>query len=287
MKNVQPASTTTLERRTHRLPRPQGVMVVDEWVARQPSGVDPIVLIHGWGGTGRYWHASAEKLAETARVIVPDLPGTGRSQPVANAQDMYDQVEALVFMLDALNLKRVQLVGHSMGGAMSLLLSADHPERVSRAVLTSLALFMTKEQEQLYSFVIKTFSLMIKVRPPWMTNVPGAAQFMAKEYFYRVPKDKQILRDGLEDYLSLDEGTAMACARNATDQAIKDAAKKVNMPMMLIIGREDKRTPNENADFTAETIGDCSVRWISACGHLPMVEKPHEYMRLLRGFLDL
>lgn len=284
--STQPAPNV-ITRTTHRLPRPQGVMVVDEWQPSIPSASDPILLIHGWGGTGRYWKHTAEILATTNRVIVPDLPGTGRSQPVIRSQDMYDQVDALIFMLDALKLKRVQLVGHSMGGAMSVLLTAKQPERVSRAVLTCLTFFMNAQQEQLYRMVIRTFSLMIKFRPHWMANMPGAAQFMAKEYFYRIPDDHQLLREGLEDYLTLDEGTAMACARNATDQAIKDAGAAVDVPTMLIIAKQDTRTPLENVNFTAEILSGSTVRWIDKCGHLPMVEKPDEYMRLLRDFLDL
>lgn len=76
-------------------------------------------------------------------MIVPDLPGTGRSLPVRQTRNMRDQVDTLVELLDTLGLDRVQVVGHSMGGAMALLLADRQPQRVTRLVLTSTCFFST------------------------------------------------------------------------------------------------------------------------------------------------
>ena len=128
-------SSVQQEQRTLTLARPHGPLVVDIWEPRFPAApalpnpeasarlateAPSILLIHGWGNAGGYWRDTALQLAATARVIVPDLPGTGRSLPVRTPQTMFDQVATLVDLLDILELKRVQVVGHSMGGGDGL-----------------------------------------------------------------------------------------------------------------------------------------------------------------------
>lgn len=281
------SSPTIASRRTQQIERPCGPFVFDIWDAVQPSGAAPILLLHGWGGTGSYWEETARFLAQTTQVIVPDLPGTGRSQPVYRAQNMYDQVESIGVLLDELGLDNVQIVGHSMGGAMAVLLTAQMPQRVERLVLTSVTFFMTKAQENIYHEVMRFFKVSIRFRPDWLASVPGVSNMMAKQYFHRLPSDKAVLQRGLRDYLELDGPTALACAMNATDSKILEAGEQVTAPTLMIVSRQDNMMPLENVEYTADIIGDCQVRWIESCGHLPMVEKPATYQTYLRDFLNL
>ena len=284
-------STSTMPqgqvKKTHTLDYAQSPLVVDVWEPKNPSHATPILLVHGWGGTGTYWQDTAAELAQTVTVIVPDLPGTGRSQPVTTAQNLYDQVNAIQFVVDALELDTVQLVGHSMGGAMSVLLAARNPQLVERLVLTSLTFFMNKAQERVYEMVMRTFKVTINFRPSWLAKVPGVPKMMARHYFYNVPDNHQLLQSGLLDYLTLDAGTALACAQNATDAAIKEAGATIQAPTLMICARQDEMMPLQNVDFTQDIIPDCRVRWIENCGHLPMVEKPDAYMAILKDFLVL
>lgn len=272
---------------THRLKRAYGTLVVDEWAARAPSGEAPILLVHGWGGTGTYWHETAEALSQTVRVIVPDLPGTGRSQPTKPPRDMYDQVATLVELLDHFELDHVQIVGHSMGGAMAILLADQCPERVDRIVLASLTFFKTERQKQVYRNVMSGFRVFLRLRAGWMASIPGGTRMMAQHYFYRVPTENPLLKRGLRDFLELDTGTATRCADDAADDSIPEAGARLQMPVLLIACRQDHMMPMENVDFTYDTIPDCDVRWIEECGHLPMIEKTGEFLSNLKVFLHL
>ncbi|MEO0562086.1 MAG: alpha/beta fold hydrolase, partial [Chloroflexota bacterium] len=274
-------------KRTYTFERDHGPFVVDVWDARNPTANTPVMLVHGWGGTGTYWRDTAFDLSRTVKVIVPDLPGTGRSLPIHVAHDMYDQVDALEWLLDELDLERVQLVGHSMGGAMSILLTERQPRRVERVHISSMSFFASENQKRIYKAVMAAYRFTMPFRPNWLASVPYTAQIMANGYFYNIPQDEELLQAGLRDYLNLDGPTAMACARNATDDFITEAGARIDVPVMLVAPRFDHANPTENFERTAALIPNCQLVWIEDSGHLPMVEKPSEFMATLTAFLNV
>jgi pimeloyl-ACP methyl ester carboxylesterase len=127
----------------------------------------------------------------------------------------------------------------------------------------------------------------MRFRPGWLADMPGFARIAAQRYFYRMPDDPALLRQGLMEYLHLDYDTAVACANNASDSAIPAAGAQVRVPTLLIACRQDEVMPVENVDYTSRVIPRCQVRWIEECGHLPMVEKTDEYLAILQEFLDI
>jgi pimeloyl-ACP methyl ester carboxylesterase len=271
---------------TYTLNHANGPLVVDVWEPLTPTTNLPILLIHGWGGSGSYWKFTAQALSDQTKVIVPDLLGTGRSQPVGQAQNMFDQVASLSFILDQLQIEQVQVIGHSMGSAMGLLLAVKEPARVERLVLTSLCFFMTETEEQIFKAAMLMFKLAFGFRHTRLAALPIFSRMMASRYFYRIPKDSKLVEQGYQDYLTLDAATAVACANNATDPAIEQAGATIQVPTLLIACRQDQVMPVKNVDYTASVIPNCEVRWIEQCGHIPMVEKPKEYAAIVRNFLQ-
>ncbi|MBK8987090.1 MAG: alpha/beta hydrolase [Chloroflexi bacterium] len=282
-----PPTAVKIRKRTLTLDHPQGPLVVDMWEPLQPTENVPILLVHGWGGSGSYWQLTAQALGKSTQVIVPDLLGTGRSQPVRKAQNMFDQVESLAFILDHFKIDRVQLVGHSMGSAMALLLTEAYPERIDRLILTSLCFFMTETEAQIFKAAMFMFRFAFGFRHTRLAALPMFSKMMARRYFYRVPKDNKLVQQGFVDFMELDAATAIACANNATSPAIEAAGAKIQIPTLLIPCRQDQVMPVANVGYTASIIPNCQIRWIDKCGHLPMVEKPQEYHTIVRDFLQL
>ena len=287
----QPSSVSSVApptvKRTLTFDRPYGPLVVDVWEARRPSGVPPVLLLHGWGGSSFYWEGVARALSATATVIVPDFPGAGRSMPVRQTLDLYDQVDVVRQLLDDLGVDKVQVVGHSMGGAIAMLLGAAQPQRITRLIMVSVCLFANRTQQAVYRSVKRVSYLMMSLRHPVMADLPLFPKFAAQRYFFRVPNDPNLLRQGMLDYVLMDRDTAIACANAACDDEIPQAASQLQCPTLLVVCRQDEVTPSQNVDYTARTIPDCTVRWIEECGHLPMLEKADEFLGIARGFLML
>lgn len=110
-----------------------GVRVVE---SGPPEG-ECVVLLHGWGCSAYLFHAIVPTLTAAGfRVMVPDLKGHGLSdKPLDRAGYHVSAMTAhVVEILDALELGRTTLVGHSMGGAIALRLALDHPERIQAVI---------------------------------------------------------------------------------------------------------------------------------------------------------
>ena len=95
----------------------------------------PVVLLHGLVGSGVFWGAAYDGLAERHRLIVPDLLGFGASDRPNAGYGPDDHVQALIDCLDALDLREpVALGAHSLGCLVALRLAATHPDRVAGIV---------------------------------------------------------------------------------------------------------------------------------------------------------
>jgi 3-oxoadipate enol-lactonase len=101
-------------------------------------GAPPLVLLHGLGEGSADWDGVAPAFARHWRVYAPDLRGHGRSDRPGDYSVELMEADVLGF-LDAMELDRVDLIGHSMGGLVGYLLAGDHPQRVGRLILEEVA----------------------------------------------------------------------------------------------------------------------------------------------------
>src|SRR4051794_35478453 len=105
---------------------------VHTWLAGRG---EPVVLVHGFGVSGRYMLPLAQALADRFSVFTPELPGFGRSERPRVPLDIGQLAEALCGCLDALGLARPALVANSLGCQVVTELAARRPERAGRLVL--------------------------------------------------------------------------------------------------------------------------------------------------------
>jgi pimeloyl-ACP methyl ester carboxylesterase len=97
-----------------------------------------VVLVHGLGGNLRNFYAIVDRLAATCRVVAVDRPGCGYSKMISGAHPaLRAQARIIARFCGKLGLNRALLVGHSLGGALSLALALDHPDCVGALVLIS------------------------------------------------------------------------------------------------------------------------------------------------------
>src|SRR5438105_12724326 len=91
----------------------------------------PLVLVHGLGGSAANWCELAPLLAPSHRVLIPDLPGHGGSDPVRGALGLEPYVERIAALMEHEGALPAPVVGHSLGGLVAVRLALRRPEAVS------------------------------------------------------------------------------------------------------------------------------------------------------------
>jgi pimeloyl-ACP methyl ester carboxylesterase len=124
------AQTLELEERT--------ALVDDKRIAYRVGGEGPpLLLIHGFTVTGHQWDAFLDEFAAHFRVIVPDLPGHGRSDEVAGTFRYLEAARSMWGLLDALGIERASGIGHSAGASILIHMAVQEPTRLERMVLVA------------------------------------------------------------------------------------------------------------------------------------------------------
>ncbi|MBX0328979.1 alpha/beta hydrolase [Oscillochloris sp. ZM17-4] len=246
----------------------------------------PLLLIHGWGGSSRYWRGTLAALGHSHDVIAPDLPGFGESPPLAGHMDSHRIADLVLAFADQLGLEQFDLNGHSFSAGVATYVAARHPERVRRLVLTSYSTFRNEFERRVVDQIHRVLSLWMSLRRPWMADQRLFYRAVSSRFFYRLPKDDAVLRESFADFLKMDKRTALESASSAGDPAINPALTQVRAPTLIIGARQDSIMPPAGTPHAAKLVPDSRLVWIERCGHLPMIERPDIYHQLLAEFLD-
>ena len=249
----------------------------------------PIVLLHGIGldAAGVSWKHLLPQLARENRVFAPDLPGHGESDTPDVAYTTSYYRETLRAFLAALDIESVRLVGISMGGALALGHALDGG-RVERLVL------------------VDSYGLGRDV--PWrpggygLLRVPGSDQFLSAGFGLNpaavagsltgltVAAPPEFVADVQR---SITPGAARALARWQRDEfranglrtCYCDRLAELDVPTLLIHGREDPIFPVAWSERAAERIPETKCTIVERCGHWPPRERSEKFNRVVDEFL--
>jgi pimeloyl-ACP methyl ester carboxylesterase len=231
----------------------------------------PLLLVHGYGGAAWNFTEMQPHLAGR-RLIVPDLPGHGRSAPLPAAASLRGFADALVPLLDG----PVDVLGHSLGGVVALRLAERHPELVRRVVVAAAAGISSSTR-----WAELTITLAGIVQP---ARIAGRRV----ERIARSSRLRRLVFGGLEvsnaDLLSerAVHGFLRASALHtdalgaglalAADDPRRDL-ERVRCPVLLLWGGRDKQVPVEDGFEYARRLR-APIRVIADCGHLLIGERP-------------
>lgn len=257
------------------------IAVLDEG----PRDAPALVLIHGLGGSVRWWDQLVPVLVGSYRVIRVDLLGHGQSaKPAGNGYGMPEQARRVGAVLDRLAVRRVLLVGHSTGGSVATALAEQRSDLV-----TAIMLINTGPRPE--AFISNGFAGQLMFTPVvgqllWRVRTDGLLRQGLRTGFnagYEIPQE---LVDDLR-------GTTYH-AFNATSRGVDDYLRQrglpdrlmaVNKPLLVIFGEDDQRWRSSSA-MEYHTVPGAGVELLSGVGHSPMLEDPLRTERLLKAFTN-
>ena len=245
---------------------------------REAGTGEPVLFLHGLGGSATAWEPQLEDLGDDFRCIAWDLPGYGDSEPIVPLT-FTAIADAAVRLLDELGIGRVDVVGLSFGGQQALHLALAHSERVGRLVLADTSACFGADGTDVEEWKRRRLDpLDAGVTPaemaPGVVDAITAPGFGGRERERTIAAFARIPADGLR------AGVECLPTHDVTDRLGEIAA-----PTLVIVGELDEETPVAYAEVLAEGIPDAELRVIDGAGHLTPAEAPDEFDTLVREFL--
>ena len=235
-------------------------------VVRGGSG-PPLLYLHGAIGQ-KGWSPFLERLARQFTVYAPYMPGYGNSGGLEHLEDLHDLIIYHFALLDALDVPRAHIVGHSLGGMIAAEMAAMAPGVVDRLVLASPAGLWRDEDPVADLLALNADELLER-----LTATPDGADSL----------------DGLRDTLSRDRMQDIAAAGKflwpIPDRGLKRRAYRIKSPTLILWGGEDRiNPPSYAADFQSLITGSRTATLLNA-GHLLMLEQADAFADAVAGFL--
>jgi len=243
---------------------------------------EPLVLVHGLGGAASNWLALAP-LLPGRRVIVPELPGHGGSSPLPAAPSLNAYADRIALLLD----EPAAVVGHSLGGAITLRLAIRHPELVSALVLAGAAGISSGTRQARYALAMTGLLKPGKRIAPYRRRVARSASLKTLVFGRWGASDPPAFPPEIaESFLAgpaRHTDTVSAAKALVRDDPRRDL-DRVECPVLLLWGARDHQLPIDDAFDYARRLR-APVRAIADCGHLLIGERPEACADAINGFL--
>jgi len=227
-----------------------------------------LILLHGLFGALSNWHDVIDRFSPNYKVIVPLMPIYEMSLTELGVKGLAKFVDEFV---KEKNLENFTLLGNSLGGHVALVYMAYFPERVKAMVLTgSSGLY---ENAMGGSYPKRGDYEYIKNKVEYTFYDPNTATKELVDEVYEITNNRlKVIR-------------ILALAKSAIRYNMREEISKMNVPVCLIWGKDDKVTPPEVAEEFHRLLPNSELNWVEECGHAPMMEKPEVFNNILEPFL--
>ena len=230
----------------------------------------PVVLLHGMLGDLSNWVDTVDTLSNRGyRVLAPVLPIYDFPLSETGVPRLTEHVHDFV---DALDLDTVVLVGNSLGGHVALLYALNFPEKVHSMVLSgSSGIYETTMGSSFFRRQDREF---IKERTEMTFYDPAhATEDLVDEMLEIVNDRPRAFR-------------LLKIARSADEETVTEQLSQLDMPSLLVWGRDDIITPPEVAEEFRDRMPNARLEFIDKCGHAPMIEHPDTFNDLTLEFFE-
>jgi len=260
------------------------ITVDGQQIAFLDNGIDaPVMLmLHGFSGSKENWLRLAQQFGTQYRVIAPDLLAHGENKrDLAGSYHITDQVNYVHSLMDVLKVPSFHLVGNSMGGAISSLYAARHPEQVLSVTLISPAGvhdIPSKMDELLEQganpLIPSTEEDFYQVLDFVMSEQPFIPAAIAKAEAEIAVSRKEINQKIFADI------------RSDLTTGLDQEFANIKAPTLIIWGDQDNAINVKNIDRYAELVANADKAVIEGIGHVAMIEVPDYTAELMRSFLN-
>lgn len=230
---------------------------------------EPLVLLHGLFGALSNFMDLVDHFRLTHTVLIPMLPLFDLSVLDTSVNGLAKHVQKFI---EARGLKRVHLMGNSLGGHVGLVYTLREQHKVMTITLTGSSGLFENGMGETYP-------------------KRGDYEFIKKKTELTFYDPKVATKELVDEVYSIVNNRLkaikiIALAKSAIRHNLGDELQEIKVPTCLIWGKNDTITPPMVAEEFKSLIPNSELHWIDKCGHAPMMEVPGEFNRILDSFLE-
>jgi aminoacrylate hydrolase len=244
------------------------------------SGGDPVFLVSGLGGRAAFWSELVPPLAQHFDVITHDHRGTGASTKSIITYSVAQMAADVLSLMDALEISRTAIVGHSTGGAIAQYLALHHPDRLTRMVLSATWAGPSPYFQALFDLRRQV----LQDSGPEAYLMDGILRAYPPDTLSRTP---DLLTGTREERLAAFPGLDIELSRIAAVLAhdLRDQVSRITLPTLVIAAADDQITPVGFSHELAEKIPGAKKVILSHGGHFMPRVATADYNKAILSFL--
>jgi pimeloyl-ACP methyl ester carboxylesterase len=234
----------------------------------------PIIFLHSWLGSWRYWLPTMDHISERNRAYALDFWGFGESDRRDSEFSVAEYVEMLIGFMDNMGLSRVNLAGHGLGGMVAIRAASQHSERFGKIMTVNTPIHGAQA---------------ISVRPGALlsrlfgrSNPTNVWSKMVRQIDV---DDPQIKDEIIEDTDSLTETVVERVVASILKADLRPDLAQLTQPLLAVYCANDSFVNNEQADLLREEYRSLQVLKMRNSNHFPFLDQPNIFNRLLLDFL--
>jgi 3-oxoadipate enol-lactonase len=237
----------------------------------------PLVLLHSLLSDRASFDAIAPELAQSFRVIVPELPGFGRSQAVGGGlPEIADRMAEAV--RDAAAGDAAIVLGNGYGGFVALQMAIRHPRIASRFIFADCGAAFSEQGRQAF----RNMAAASKAKGLAAITDVAMRRLFAPEFQNANP---DLMADRRAAFLKTDEDVFRAACAQLAELDLRPELHKVNVPALVLVGEQDEATPPPMSHELAAGLPDAQLKIIAGCAHVPQLQSPMVFLEAIAEFL--
>ncbi len=236
----------------------------------------PIIFLHSWLGSWRYWVPTMELVSERYRTYALDFWGFGDSDRSGDLFTISEYVDMLSRFMERMGIRKANLVGHGLGGMVAIRAAREQSDRFLRLVTVSTPLIGSIVNETMKSGAFSRFL--------GRNNLTSIGSKLVRQ----MPIDDKIIQQELyEDTDSLSANVLQGVYDSITDTDLRPALQALDsMPLLAVYGEKDTIVPYNHAEFLNEDSNQPhQLIVLPKANHFVFLEKTTVFSRLITDFI--
>lgn len=229
-----------------------------------------VLLIHGAGGSSLSWPAAIRRLSGY-HILALDLPGHGRSEGTA-LQTIEAYMLSVASFLENLKISKAILVGHSMGGAIALMMAVRRSRMVAGLGLISSGAYLGGESE-----ILEQLSTPFGFR---------RALQIFQEKAFSAEASPAVVKSVMQAFSKTRHSVLLSDWRASAGFDLRSEADSIAVPAWVAVGAEDQIAPLAFSHYLVNQLSNASLQIVGGAGHMILHEAPDELALGMRAFLE-